>query len=412
MKRRRCLSLLTMLVMLALVAGACTNPTPAPSPAAAEDDSPAADATGPIKIGAIFDLTGPTADIGVDGAAGVRDFVDYLNSQGGIDGRSVELLSDDYGYRIDSATALYTQFVEEGAVVFLGWGTGDTEALRTRVARDEVPFISASYSAKLADPSVTPYNFLAGPTYSDQLTILLKYMLDQWQADGNTDLPKVAIFHDDSPFGASPLPAAEAFQAVTGVEFMAIPMPRGVDDFTPQLTTAQEFGATHIAIQNVPSPAAQLLQDKAALEMGDVPVFCLNYCANEQLVRLADAAAEDVIGAIPFTPLSTDVPGMADIREYAAAHDIDLASKSATYVQGWWFAKIMAEAIRRTLDAGDALTGANIKTALESMDNWETGGMTAPITFTADDHRGQRAVRLYQVQDGVWEQLTDYISAE
>ena len=272
-------------------------------------------------------------------------------------------------------------------------------------------------AAKLADPSVTPYNFLAGPTYSDQLTILLKYMLDQWQADGNTDLPKVAIFHDDSPFGESPLPAAEAFYAVTGVEFVAIPMPRGVNDFTPQLTAAQEFGATHIAIQNVPSPAAQLLQDKAALEMGDVPVFCLNYCANEQLVRLAGAAAEGVIGAIPFTPLSTDVPGMADIREYAAAHDIDLASKSATYVQGWWFAKIMAEAIRRTLDAGDAdagdaLTGANIKTALESMDNWETGGMTAPITFTADDHRGQRAVRLYQVQDGVWEQLTDYISAE
>ncbi|MCB0074035.1 MAG: hypothetical protein KDE20_21370, partial [Caldilineaceae bacterium] len=67
MKRRRCLSLLTMLVVLALVAGACNSPTPAPTPAAVEDASPAADATGPIKIGAIFDLTGPTADIGVDG---------------------------------------------------------------------------------------------------------------------------------------------------------------------------------------------------------------------------------------------------------------------------------------------------------------------------------------------------------
>jgi branched-chain amino acid transport system substrate-binding protein len=411
MKQRRLFSVLAGLLALALVLGACA---PAGAPASDTGGEAASEeaSTEPIKIGAIFDLTGPTSDIGVDGAEGIQDYVKYLNSKGGIDGRTVELLGQDYGYKVDVAEQLYSQFVDQGAVVFLGWGTGDTEALRGRIGDDEVPFISASYSANLADPAETPYNFLAGTTYSDQLTILLKHAFEEWQAAGKEGLPKVAIFHNDSPFGQSPLPAAEEFQAATGVEFKAIPMPRGATDLTPELTQAKDFGATHIAIQNVSSPAALLLKNKAALGMDDVQVLCLNYCANELLVRLAEGDSEGAIGAIPFTPLSADVPGMADIKEYAEANGIDLSGKISTYAQGWWFAKIMAEGIKRTLDAGQELTGPNIKAALESIDNWDTGGMSAPLTFTAEDHRGQRAVRLYQVQDGVWTQLTDYISAE
>jgi branched-chain amino acid transport system substrate-binding protein len=58
------------------------------------------------------------------------------------------------------------------------------------------------------------------------------------------------------------------------------------------------------------------------------------------------------------------------------------------------------------------LTGENIKTSLESLSGFETGGVTQPISFSATDHRGSKSLRLFQVQNSVWEPLTDFMTAE
>src|SRR2546425_654293 len=83
----------------------------------------------------------------------------------------------------------------------MGWGTGDTEALRPKVNADMIPFMSASYAETLADPKVTPFNFFPGASYSQQMRIAL-----QWISDQNKGKHiEVAVFHHDSAFGTSPL---------------------------------------------------------------------------------------------------------------------------------------------------------------------------------------------------------------
>ena len=59
-----------------------------------------------IKVGAIFDLTGPTADVGTDYGDGVRGFADWINARGGIEGRPIDLIFQDYGYQVDRAEQL------------------------------------------------------------------------------------------------------------------------------------------------------------------------------------------------------------------------------------------------------------------------------------------------------------------
>ena len=44
----------------------------------------------PIKVGAIFDLTGATGDVGTPYSEGVKGYVDWLNSNGGVEGRTIE----------------------------------------------------------------------------------------------------------------------------------------------------------------------------------------------------------------------------------------------------------------------------------------------------------------------------------
>jgi branched-chain amino acid transport system substrate-binding protein len=69
----------------------------------------------------------------------------------------------------------------------------------------------------------------------------------------------------------------------------------------------------------------------------------------------------------------------------------------------------MAEGIKSAAGKGD-VTGESIKEALEQIEAFDTGGVSAPIDFTAESHAGMKGSKLYQVKDGKWTQLTDLLS--
>jgi len=97
-----------------------------------------------IKIGGIFDLTGGTGDVGSPYAVAAKDYINYVNKQGGINGKKIELIDTDYAYKIPQAVAAYKDMQSKGVIAILGWGTGDTEAMAPMIATDKIPYISAS----------------------------------------------------------------------------------------------------------------------------------------------------------------------------------------------------------------------------------------------------------------------------
>ncbi|NTV64135.1 MAG: ABC transporter substrate-binding protein [Oscillochloris sp.] len=391
-------------------ATAATGGEAATTAANAPTGAAAAPASGePIKIGAIFDLTGPTADVSKPYSQGVIAYVEWKNANGGVAGRPIELISQDYAYDTAKAEELYTQYVSEGVVAFSGWGTGDTEALKTKISEDKLPFISGSYSAALANPTETPYNFLTAPTYSDQLVVAMKWALDDWKAKGHTDAPKFAYLINDSPFGRSPLADGTVFATANGVaEPIEVPSPKGATDLTPQLTQIKDSGANYVFIQNTAAPASLALKNAKTLGL-DTQFVCLNWCANELLVKLAGADAEGVAGTIPFSPTGA---GAEKALGYAKEKGIDFGGADSSFVQGWTAMSILVAGIEKTAADGKELTGENIKASLETLTGFETGGVTQPITFTSTDHAGSKALKVYQVKSGKWEGITDFMTAK
>jgi branched-chain amino acid transport system substrate-binding protein len=366
-----------------------------------------------IKVGAIHDLTGATADVGTPYAEGLKAYVAWRNANGGINGHEIDLRSADYAYAVDKAEQLYTQYVQEGVVAFQGWGTGDTEALRSKIAGDKIPFMSASYSANLLDMEVAPYNFLIGTSYSDQAIIAIRWAIQDWQTAGNSGVPKVALIHHDSPFGQSPVEDAKAFAEANGVDFTSLPMPGGVTDYVAELAQMQQFGANYVIIHTVSSPAAVLVKDALSQGMKENFQFvCLNWCADEIFVDLAGEASEGVVGAIPFTPPSSHVSGHDQADEWLKQNGSSLAEKGLHFTQGWWTMAVMSEGIQRVLEEGQEVNGENIKAALETIENFDTGGVTSPISFSSSSHKGNHSLRLYEVENGQWKQISDFISAE
>ena len=338
--------------------------------------------------------------------------MEWRNANGGINGHPIELISADYAYKVDVAERLYTQYVHDGVVAFMGWGTGDTEALRSKITADKIPFMSASYSANLLDMAEAPYNFLIGTTYSDQALIALRWAAEDWEASGGAGLAKVAFVHHDSPFGQSPIPDAKVYAQANGIELISLPMPRGATDYVAELAQVQQFGAGYIIVHTIPSPAAVLVKDIVSQGMKDnVQVINLNWCADEIFINLAGDAAEGVIGMMPFTPPSSPVPGHEDADKWLKDKGSSLAEKGLHFTQGWLTMAVMSEGIKKVLDEGKEVNGENIKAALETIQNFDTKGMTAPISSSSTSHKGNSALWLYVVEGGQWKQVTDFISA-
>ena len=184
-------------------------------------------------------------------------------------------------------------------------------------------------------------------------------------------------------------------------------MPRGATDFTAELTQIRQAGADYVVFQNTSGPAALAIRNARSLGL-DVTFVCLNWCSNRLLVSLAPRASEGVVGSMPFAPVVADVEGTREIRAALESQGESVQEKSNALTQGWWTMAVLVEGIRRVIQSDQDVTGANIKAALEGLEDWDTGGVTVPITFTSEDHRGAKGVRLFRVEDGTWQVLTDF----
>jgi branched-chain amino acid transport system substrate-binding protein len=358
-----------------------------------------------IKVGAIFDLSGATADVGTPFSEGIRDFVEFKNANGGVDGHKLELTWQDYGYKVPQAEQLYQQYVSQGAKVFMGWGTGDTEALRPRVNADKVPFMSASLAETLTDPKVTPYNFFPAPSYSQQMRIALQYISDQNKGKH----VEVAVFHHDSPFGTSPLDDGKKYIADKKLDigFKNYPMPATATDYVAQIGQTKAQNAKYVIIQNVAKPAAKLASDLAG-QKSTAQIVCLNWCADELFVKLAGPAADKMIGVMPFSPPVAGTAGLDEINNFLKGKNTDAATKGLHYVQGWYTMATMAEGIANALKDNADPSGEQIKAGLEKVTDFKTG-ISDPITFTAEYHAGMKAAPLYQVEGGTFKKIHEPI---
>src|SRR5512138_427981 len=192
------------LVVVSLVA--CGGAPPA---TVAPGSGAAAPSGATISIGALYDLTGATSDVGKDYSLGIQEAIACFNDDGGINGKKIKLSQSDYGYRVPEAITIYKRFRDfDKVVALLGWGTGDTAALAPTVNKDQIPDISASYSGELSDAGKTPYNFFAGTDYSTGARGALQVWYDNvWMKDSKfasergSRKPRFMTFYDStSPY--------------------------------------------------------------------------------------------------------------------------------------------------------------------------------------------------------------------
>src|SRR5512137_1734356 len=355
-----------------------------------------------IKVGGLWDLTGVTADVGKPFADGVQDAIASINEKGGINGKKIELINVDYAYKIPQANAAYKKFVESDKVVMInGWGTGDTEALKDTISKDKIPYFSASFSGHLTDPTKTPYNFFVGASYSDQIRGFLDYVKKNFKGKG---APKVAFIYPNHGFGKAPIEAGKLYAKELGIDLVHEEIiPASFQDVTSNLLNMQKKAPDYAYVQTTVSWCAVLLKD--AKKLGIKTKFFLgNYGMTEALPQLAKDAAEGVYGMTTHVPYGANVPGMKQILEYNKKNPAK--SPDTVYIRGWAYGLVWAEGLK-IADRNKQLNGEGVKKALETLKNFDTGGLVTRITYTATDHRGTTKSTIYVIKGGKMTKVSD-----
>jgi branched-chain amino acid transport system substrate-binding protein len=97
---------------------------------------------------------------------------------------------------------------------------------------------------------------------------------------------------------------------------------------------------------------------------------------------------------MPTAPWGADVPGMKAVVESAKGENYTMH-----YIKSWVSTMVMVEGMKRAKKAGK-LDGPGLKAALETIKDFDTQGLTAPITFTPEDHRPNTSCAIGGVKDG------------
>jgi ABC-type branched-subunit amino acid transport system substrate-binding protein len=209
--RRRVLAVgaVTGLALVAAACGSSSKSTPSTSTSssatAAAANVPGVTAT-TILLGTHQPLTGPAAPGYSEIAKASQAYFDYVNANGGVNGRKITLKIEDDGYNPTTTATVVRQLVLQDKVfaIFEGLGTPTHTAVLDFLAQNHVPdLFVASGSRSWNQPSKYPGTFGWQPDYTVEGKILGQYVKQNFAGK------KVCAFAQADDFGTDGVAGVE-----------------------------------------------------------------------------------------------------------------------------------------------------------------------------------------------------------
>lgn len=370
-----------------------------------------------IVIGLQCDRTGATQTVGVYLCPGYHDYINLLNSKGGVEGHKLRVVEIDNEYKVPPAVEAYERQKKEGAVVIGIYGTPQTQALTQKLTEDKIPGTAPGFgTAAAADGQKFPYIFPIAATYWSQGAAAVKFAKDK--LGGSLKGKKIAFLHYDNPAGKEPLPIFETLAGLEGFELrsFAVPPP-GVEMGAQVLDIAQRFRADFVITHLFGRSPSVSLKELKRVGYPLSKVIGFVWGSSEADIEAAGGwAVAEGYNTMQFAGVGSDYPVHKEIVEMYKAQGKEPPKEMAStvfYNRGVLIAAIHAEAIRNALKAknGGPITGDDVKKGFEQMKGFTLGGLVPPLEITPEDHEGGGWVKVFQAKGGKFVPVGDWFRA-
>lgn len=369
----------TLATALAMLSSAMTT-----LPAMAQDNV--------IKLGIVSPNTGANARYGAFALRGAQLAVKEINDAGGIDGRTIDIVSADSQCTPVEGVSATQRLINQDQVDFI---IGDicssvTLAMQPIVEDAKVLLVNAASS----NPNITYKAGVGGFqwTYRNYPTDEVRALLVVKYAAEERDIRKFAVLSVDSDYGRGAIAFTKKYLEQFGSEIVSEDYYKdGEVDFRSVLAKIKNSGAQAVLMYGLadttPIIARQMVEIGLA---GQMPLVGNGEFSAADTIKAAPTAMEGAIEAAAWLP-AYDSPGSKEfVASYQAAYGGEEPNNHA--YQHWETVRLLAQAI----DNADSVDGDAVRAALSAV------SFESPMgTITFDDHnQARRPMILLEITDG------------
>lgn len=353
-----------------------------------------------IVLGTSTPLSGPAAAWGTT-ARGVEAYLQYINEQGGIHGRTIRFIMLDDGYQPPRAVQNVRQLVERDGVFGLVGMIGSANAAATAdyIFRNEVVWMTPAVESDpwIGNPNIE-YLFVTYPNYYQEAKILTRYAVEElgkqriavlYQNDQYGDNGRRGVIDALVEMGMSPV-ATVSYELTDG-------------DLSVHALRIGQAQADAVILYATPAHGA--MAAGALAQLNPRPQILSSFTlADPVMAALAGEAWNGVIVPSYFHYPGTDEK-VDRVLQILLERNPDLAAMPFNALAGVTFVEPLLEGLRR---AGPDVTKESFRDAMETIQDWD-GELLRGISFGPGRRQGLNRIFLSQMIDGVPHQLTDWL---
>lgn len=339
-----------------------------------------------IVIGQAAPLSGTLASTGKEMVLGAKVYFDSINAQGGIGGRRINHVVKDDGYKTEETVRLTKELIEKDkAVGLIGYaGTGNiAELLKQGVLSGGGIALVAPYTG--GEPLRSPFNpwiFHIRASYGDETEAMVRQFV-------GTGLTRIAVFHQNDPFGQAGLAGVERALARHKMKIVSKgSYEKNTEDVARAVEDIARGVPQAVIMIGVVRPAAAFVKAYQTAHPG-TQLFSISVVNGRELHQLAGGDAARGVGITQVMP--SPFSGVSRIaRDYHQALKRFAPEDTPSYTsfEEYVGARVLIEAIRRSKGTP---TPAAVMQSLENLD-LDLGGFK--VRFGPGERVGSRYVEV------------------
>jgi len=355
-----------------------------------------------IRVGSLQDLSGPIASLGTHFRNGTQMRFDAENAKGGVHGRQLKLLVEDTGYDPKRAVLATEKLLGAGVFATIH-NLGSPVVMATMPRFLEAGVLHLFPGAPLASvyEPVHPLKFGMSPSYTLSVPPAARHLIRE------NGFKRVGILYQDDDMGREVLRGMDGLLGELGLSWCErTSYKRGATDFAAQIARLKAADCDFVVLATVVRETIGAYTE-ARRTGWNVPMLVTASGYTAQVHALGGTAVEGLYGVVLLPH-----PYAAGANHALTDWVVQYREKFKVEPNTWdVFAWVGADLFIRALHAvGPQPTPQKVAVALEKLQTPRDFLGSPPIAFSAQDHLALRQVRIAQIRNGRWENVTDYLS--
>ncbi|MBL7035225.1 MAG: ABC transporter substrate-binding protein [SAR324 cluster bacterium] len=331
-------------------------------------------------------------------AKSAKAYFQYVNDQGGVHGRLIELKIIDDQLNPEIAKTAFNELTVKHEIfaVFSGIGSKTHQAVYPILKQNSIPsfFVGSDLPEWTQPVRANLFAFL--PTADTEAKILGKFLSQKHTEE------KIIIWYADKPVYQRSVKALS--KELYGVSAELLPGKTG--RLTAEWKLINESKPDLLVVLGNYSDVMGILSFPTQLS---IPILTGHALADS---RLPESLNQEVLERVRFLTafpliMETENAGLIFHQQILNEYAADLTTSRWT-IYGQAVAELMVEVLKRS---GRALSRQKAVYATESIQQWQ-GQLLPPITFNSRNHLALGSLRVSQIKSGNLQHLSDWIDGQ